>query len=366
MTRRREEAALVALLALLAACARVRPAPAPLEAAGAPGSTQHVLAVRDHGRLLVSLPPGWSATEEQEGEASVPSVRIEKPGAGFLVLLTPLWNPGEPESPQERIDTAQLFAEIARRKALAGAIEAELSLEELAGPGVRGFWFGATDRDLEGREPGPGEWRHVLQGAAAVGPVILAFTLLDNGPGPQRDEVLDLVCGARHAPDAAPDERSRSLEPMPDARTEPLRVAWPGASWAVLVDLPGFRVGRNVAPGGDALDVVAYQAQTGITASVMLRRGSEVKDAGGCRDAALAALTAAIPEVAQLRTEAGAAPRAWYVVAASDGARQLHGHAFLHRDGVCANVHVSKLAPAPEDTARLEAILATVRLVEDL
>ena len=39
-----------------------------------------------------------------------------------------------------------------------------------------------------------------------MGPVILAFTLLDNGAGPQRDEVLDLVRGARHAPDAAADE----------------------------------------------------------------------------------------------------------------------------------------------------------------
>jgi hypothetical protein len=46
--------------------------------------------------------------------------------------------------------------------------------------------------------------------------------------------------------------------------------------------------------------------------------------------------------------------------------RQDHAHAFVFREGVCGNVHVSKAEPEPEDAARIERILATVRFGEDL
>ena len=369
MTRRRavvEEVALVAVLALGSACARVRPAATAL--APPPRFTQRALLVRDHGRLLVSVPPGWTASEGEEDDASVPSLRLEKSGADFLLLLTPLWNPGEPESPQARIDTAQLFADIARRKALAGAVEPEIPLEELAGPGVRGFWFAATDRDLEGREPEPGEWRHVLQGAAAIGPVILAFTLLDDGPGPQRAQVLDLVRGARHAPDAeANDEAYGELEPMPGVQTSPLRVAWPGKSWAVLVDLPGFEVLRvaraRVEP--DAVHVIGRDAETNIVASVLVRRANVATDARACRAAALKELASAAGPLLDLRLdERGGAARAFF--GRQENVRWEHAHAFLHRDRLCADFHVSKAALAPGDDVRIEAILSSFRLVEDL
>ncbi len=56
----------------------------------------------------------------------------------------------------------------------------------------------ATDREPPGREKGPDEWRHVLQGAAAAGPVFVVFTLLDDEPGPHRAEFLATIGGARH------------------------------------------------------------------------------------------------------------------------------------------------------------------------
>lgn len=198
-------AVLASALALVGACASARASKHPAHPAEAdaiaPGWTRRAFAVPEHGSLLLSIPPGWTATEGEEGEASAPAIRLEDPGHRFAVLLTPLWNPGEPEAAEARADTAQLFAEIARRKALGGSVEREIPLEELSGPEVKGFWFSATDRELLEREPGPGEWRNILQGAAAVGPVILAFTLLDNGPGPQRSQLLELVRTAGHVED---------------------------------------------------------------------------------------------------------------------------------------------------------------------
>jgi hypothetical protein len=364
-------AAVLAVLVLSVACARVRPAPAQPAGAGPQGWTVRAFVVRSGGRLVLALPPGWTASEGEEGDGAAPSIRLRKPGARFLVLLAPIAFPGEDESPHSRGDAAQLFAELGRRSALAGSVEREIPLEELVGPGVRGAYFSATDRDLVGREPGPDEYRHVLQGAAAVGPVILAFTLLDDGPGPWRAEVLELVRTARHVPDGAEgDDGDAALEPLPGVETAPLRVALPGRTWAVLVDLPGFAVARvaarAVVPG--AVHVLARSPETDVIASVLLAPAGEAKDAAACRARAIARVRAAVPAIEDLRVaDGGGAAAATYTIAGgSAGAPEWHAHAFLWRDGVCASLHVSKGAPDPEDAARLDAVLSSFRIAEDL
>lgn len=358
-------------IALLAACASARSAKAQRAAAPASGGSERAFAVADHGRLVLSIPPGWTVEEGEEGEAGLTAIRLGRSGAGFTALLTPLWNPGEPDSPDARADAARLFAELARRAALAGSVERDLPLQEISAPGVRGFWFTATDRELAQRDPGPGEWRQILQGAAAVGPLILAFTLLDDGPGPQRAELLELVRTARHVSDGGgQDEAGDAFELMPDARTVPLRVGWPGRGWAVLVDLPGFQVGqvRRSVMVKDAVHVIGRDEETEIVVSVLLGRADGVGDARGCRDAAMKHLGSSVPELSNLRT--GGDPtigRAAYEVPASaTGGLVAHAHAFLFRDGICVNVHVSKAGPEREDAARMEAILMTVRVAEDL
>jgi hypothetical protein len=360
---------LAAAVAALAACASARTA-APKRSGPdlAPGWTRRSFDVRDRGRIVLGIPPGWKVSEAEQGEAEMPAIRLESPGATFSALLTPLWNPGEPGPADARAETAQLFAEIGRRKALAGSVERDIRLEELSGADVKGFWFTATDGDLAGREPGPDEWRHILQGAAALGPVILAFTLLDNGPGPHRAALLEIVRTARHEGGGEADAAAE-IEPVPDARTVPLRVAVPGKSWAVLVDLPDFRIGvRKARPGRGAL-VVGIQPGTQIVASVALRAAAGAKDAAGCRDADMASLAHARPEIADLRVEqAQAVARATYTIdVGGDGpVAQANAHAFLHRDGLCANVHVSKAEAGPGDAALIEAILSSVRFGEDL
>jgi hypothetical protein len=349
----------------------MRPVPS---AADGSGSSSRAIAVSGHGRVVVAVPPGWVATEGKEGEASPASLRLAKPGARFVAILTALWNPGEPESPQARADTATMFAELGRRRALGGSMEQELSLEELEGPGVRGAYFSATDRELVGREPGPDDFRHVLQGAAAVGPVIVAFTLLDDAPGPWRAEVLDVVRTARHAPEGAPaegappDEGGVSVEPMPGVDTVPLRVALPGRSWAVLVDLPRFQVAR-VPPGRTrpgTVHVLGRSPETEVIASVILSPAGEARDAVACRERALARIRG--EGLGDLRrAEGGGAAAATYTIrSGAGGAPEWHAHAFRWREGVCANVHVSKAAPGADDAARLDAVLSTFRIAEDL
>jgi len=136
--RRSAVAAGLALLAAACASSRAAAPPRPQQDELAPGWTRRAFAVRDEGRVVLSLPPGWTATEGEEGEAAVPAIRLERSDDRFRVLLTPLWNPGEPEEPQARTDTAQLFAEIARRKGatviVITASGSPLALEALTAP----------------------------------------------------------------------------------------------------------------------------------------------------------------------------------------------------------------------------------------
>ncbi len=355
----------------LAGCAGAKARP------GGPASDERTaFEVPGHGALEISVPPGWTATVEA-GEPPAPrTIKLAGPAGAFVALLSPFWNPGEPEGAPARSDNAQLFAEIARRGALAGSVEREIPLEELVGDGVHGYWFAATDRELVSKAPGPGEWKHLVQGAAAVGPLLVAFTLLDNAPGPQRDELLGVVRGARHVAgaegedDAEADGSDEGPSPDPDAATVPLRVEIRGKPWSVLVDLPGFRMFKPRAPGGGAeAFVVGHDPDRGIVASVIVRGAERARDAAACREADLDRIRAAHPSLAKLELAAsGDVARASYVMPDLGGKPipQLHGHAWLYRDGVCADVHVSKAAPDPDDAAALGRILASVRYGAEL
>jgi hypothetical protein len=359
-------AALAALLAS-SGCAttrRHRPAaPVPV------GAERRAFAVPGHGALEIAVPKGWLAEASSDDPSKPSTIRLEPPGGAFVALLTPFWNSGEPEGEPARADAARLFAELARRNAVAGAQEQDIPLEALDGEGVHGFWFSATDRSLVDREPGPEEWRHVMQGAAAVGPFVVAFTLLDNAEGPQRETLLEVVRGARHV-DASPEGgAAEEMEADPQARTLPLRVEIMGKAWAVLVDLPGFRMFKpKRSDDGAGVLVLGQDPSSGVVASVILRPAGAAHDAAGCRDDDLPKIRDS-SELLDLRVASeGPAARATYAIAApgSSHVRQEHGHAWLEREGICANVHVSKMAPAPGDSEAMERILSSARFGEDL
>jgi hypothetical protein len=323
------------------------------------------------GALELGVPAGWSARAEGGDDAAPVTVKLADPGGTFVVFLIPIANPaGEGPEASTPADTAQLLTEMARRKALEGSVEKEIALEELVGKGgVHGYWFAATDRTLEGRRPEEGEYRHIVQGAAAVGELILTFRLLDNGAGTHRETVLEMIRTARHLPANGGADASRGFEPDPDAETVPLVVADPASRVTVLVDLPGFEVFKP-RPGDDgkSLLVLGQSAESGIVASVILR-DAPGQDATACRDDALARIRKAAPAMIDLRLDVhGGIARAFYAVDELHGRplRQEHAHGFIARAGVCVNLHVSKAKPAPGDAERLEQIVASLRFGETL
>jgi hypothetical protein len=375
--------ALLASLAVALAAPLVLGGCAGRRGGATPAQQRQRFEVPGHGALDIAVPAAWKASAA-EGEDPMPlTVRLEpreaKGGRGFIVLLTPFWSPGSPSAEETETpdapdalgadaqgDTAQLLAELARRKALATSVEKEIALQELRGDaGVHGYWFAATDRALAEKEPGAGEWRHLMQGAAAVGDMILAFTLLDNQEGPQRQAVLEIVRSARHVPAAPAEDGAMRFTPDPDAVTEPLEVSPPRGGFTVLVDLPGFQMfAPRPAEDGEGVIVLGQHPATGLVASVTLRDAPGERDARACRERKLERIRRSAPDLRELElSETDGAARATYVLAELRGRpiRQEHAHLFLWRGGVCVNVQVSKADPEPADAARIETILSSVR-----
>jgi hypothetical protein len=358
MHGRRSPAPLV-LLAALAACTTAPPRPAVPPAPPA----ERRFEVPGQGDLFLPLPAEWTESQIEEDPGAPPTFQLEPGDGAFVVLLTPLWDPDDPEAPAEP-EQARALAELARREMAASALEEEIPLEDLVGAGVRGYWFQATDRRLAGKPPPPGEWLHVLQGAIAVGRVVLAFTLLDDADGPQRRLVLDALRAARHAAPPDEEEDEEGAEVLSD---EPLSVGLPGRSWSVLLDLPGFAA-EAPRPDEEGRGVLAIAAdtRTNAVASVLVAEASGVRDARACRDQDLARIRAAV-EIRDLRIrEEGEVARARYVVPEMDGraVQQLNVHAWRFREGACVAVHLSLMDHGPEDEAFLERIVATLRLAE--
>jgi hypothetical protein len=365
-------AALLAI-ALSAGCAHGASAPAQ----AAPPGVRLAVEVGEHGQVVFLVPAGWKATNGEPEPPLPPSVRFEPPLGHFALIVTPIPGPGEATGPVGP-DVARTLVEAARDGALEGAAERELALVALEPPGLRGWYFAATDRELAkvGAPAGPDDYRCLVQGAVVAGPLVLAFTLLDDGAGPQREVALDLVRGALHRPLDLPSPAEPASEP-PGRRhadpstwalrgAEPLELALPGRVWSLLLDLEGWSVAdprRRL--DGSGVTVIAQRREDGLLFSASLVEAAGRHSAESCRErdwermAKLEGLTSP-----RLEVTAGEA-RAWYTVGQEAGPA-LHLSAWRYRDGACLHLHLSLPGAEPDAEARLQQGLGVARYGESL
>lgn len=348
-----------------------------------PKAAVRTFALPEQGTLVLTAPADWTLEEARPDEPVAMGIRVTPKDGSFVALLTPYWDPEAPQEPAA-VETAQTAAELARRQAREGSLEQEIALEELVGEGVHGYWFTATDKALANRKPGKDEWRALVQGAAAVGRVVLIFEMLDNGPGPHRAQVLELIRHARHepprgegappVPGAPPEEEgadaSEAFRPDPSVETVPLELELPGHRWSALVDLPGFQAtAPRASSDSHSVIVLAQQPATGIVASVVLVEAGEARDPVACRARDLDGIRRAVPDLRDLRlSEAPDLARAEYVAPTLRGAPvgQWNAHLWRARGRVCVHLHLSKMGHDARDHAVIEQVLATLRFGEPL
>ncbi len=129
--------------------------------------------------LRIAVPQGWNAVLRTPLEGTVHIRLSPADGSHAEVLITGLVPKGDGSlaSAGDLKRTARAMGE----QMLAGAVEKKLDLERVDGTDGSGFFYSLTDKRPALPE---GEYRHMVQGIMAVGPLRLAVTVLTDGPDP--------------------------------------------------------------------------------------------------------------------------------------------------------------------------------------
>jgi hypothetical protein len=362
-------------LAFFLGCAHRGPPPAP-----APG-VRLAVDVGERGEVTFLVPGGWKATSGEPEPPLPRSVRFEPPLGHVVLVVTPLWGPGE-ASEQLEPDVARVLVEAARDRARQGAVEREVPLMPLEAPGLRGWYFSVTDRELVESmgAAGPDDYRCLLQGAVVAGPLVIAFSLLDDGDGPHREPALSLLRGAEHRPAAAQRPAGRPSEPAGRSHAdpsswglrdvEPLELSLPGKAWSLLLDLAGWNVAEPMHRlDGSGVTVIGRRQEDGLilTASLVDAGGQRGVEACRARDWGRIGTLDGVGEPRLEVTSVEA--RAWYTVSEKAGPRgppSRHLSSWRYRDGACIHLHLSLPEDEPGVEGRLLRALGAVRYGEAL
>src|SRR3989442_11209563 len=154
------------------------------------------------------------------------------------------------------------------------AVETEIILKEIKGPRAEGYVFMLTDR-----APAEEEWKYMTVGAVGVEGLLLSFTILSNSPDSgERDQALRMIEQSRHAAAA-----SSEPAPAPAAAPSTLRkLTYPGKSWSLVLDLPGFEFEQRETNPGQVM-VFGENHNSGQILSVYMERAADEGDARACR-----------------------------------------------------------------------------------
>ena len=307
------------------------------------------------GDLEIDVPAGWTA-EAQGKEAVGFAIRIA-PGKDvpLVLLMTPTPAPGS----WAELDAAvQEAVEKAKPGLAKVAMESELPVQELRAEDGLALYVSATDKTVE--KPTATQFKYVDQGAAAVGRFMVSFTVLTNTKDtPERAQALEVVRSARQ------------ITPGPPWRTAAGGVAmsYPGKAWKLALDLPGFEIDPfQVRPGGRGVRLTARNQATGMIVSAFLEEAHAGWTAVEHRDDAWKTMQAdtSMSREDVKRSERGPlallemrVPTYW-----GRTVDQQNVTAFLVRDGVWADVHLSKVNFKESDRELFEKVLRSVRIEE--
>lgn len=152
-------------------------------------------------------------------------------------------------------------------------------------------------------------------------------------------------------------------KPARKAGTQTLSL--PDKSWSLLVDLPGFkRDGRRTRPDGSGTMIQASNKKTHLVASVFLESRPDLDSTEACKaDYWGKASKSPLPKSEVQHVTVGPMAAVHWLVREYRGLplMQKHVNAYLYRDGVCIDVHLSKVQYEPKDEALLTAVLTSVR-----
>lgn len=126
--------------------------------------------------FVLSIPEGWRPQTRPTIPGQPHTGRITASAPGQFEMLVTAIIPAQPDSPRATQQSVRSAVERAAAHAAPKAIERDIAILDLAIPGVHGFYFLATDKN-----PGPNEYRYLIQGQFTIRELVVVFTVLMNG-----------------------------------------------------------------------------------------------------------------------------------------------------------------------------------------
>ena len=148
----------------------------------------------NHDTLELQLPAGWVDHLEQPAGGGPPTVEIAvSDGGPRQVFVRPEWEDPTAKDVRELPQLRDAVRDLAERTQ-PDAVETYLEVRHIAGVNGVGFYFTATERN-----PGPGKFKYMNQGALQAGSLTLWFTILtDEGQDTVAVEALAMLQAAMH------------------------------------------------------------------------------------------------------------------------------------------------------------------------
>jgi tetratricopeptide (TPR) repeat protein len=147
--------------------------------------------------------------------------------------------------------------------------------------------------------------------------------------------------------------------------TNNLYLAIPGANWSLEIDTPGFTLRqRDFSEDGTAARLTAENQSAGIILSAFLEKAAAAGDAKQCREYYWNDAQKSPMKKDDLRmSEAGSVALVEYIVKEYRGIQvnQKNINAYLSQHGYWVDVHLSRGDFKPDDAAKLQAIVKSIR-----
>jgi hypothetical protein len=269
--------------------------------------------------------------------------------------MTPIPVPG---NEKDLAGVVRRVVEETAQKVKSTAVEDHLPIRDLQGENCRALYFSATDRTVV--SPSTSDFKYMDQGAAAVGRMMMTFTVLTNvRDAPERAQALDLVRSARHLP------------PGPPWRTPTgtYALAFPGKSWRLRIDLPDYEIEPAVLlPKARGVTLAGTNSKTGMIISVFLEESRQGWTAVQYREDYWKRIRKGMRLDREdiKRSERGAMAILEFRVPIIErrAIHQKNLNAFLVRDGVWVDVHLSKVNYQAAEQELFERVLSSLHFEE--
>ena len=146
------------------------------------------------------------------------------------------------------------------------------------------------------------------------------------------------------------------------------RLRYADKSWMLLIDLPGFvQVEEWASSNGTRRMFRAKDSETGVIVSAFLERNPELGSHAQCREhywAKAQRNPLERSDVTHRSTESMEIVRWMLRQFQGRAVRWQNVHAYLFKDSVCVEVHLSKVLYEPDDERLFDAVLRTVRFAD--